>query len=68
MVLDVTSLEELEILEPSKNEKVFNEPYWNSFMELGPETWALFRKNLTDLLKENFDEAIAETKSILENS
>jgi fumarylacetoacetase len=68
MVLDVTSLEELEILEPSKNEKVFNEPYWNSFMELGPETWALFRKNLTDLLKENFNEAIAETKSILENS
>jgi fumarylacetoacetase len=68
MVLDVTSLEELEILEPSKNEKVFNEPYWNSFMELGPETWALFRKNLTDLLKENFDEAITETKSILENS
>ena len=68
MVLDVTSLEELEILEPSKNKKVFNEPYWNSFMELGPETWALFRKNLTDLLKENFDEAIAETKSILENS
>ena len=68
MVLDVTSLEELEILEPSKNEKVFNEPYWNSFMELGPETWALFRKNLTDLLKENFDEAIAETKSILKNS
>ena len=68
MVLDVTSLEELEILEPSKSEKVFNEPYWNSFMELGPETWALFRKNLTDLLKENFDEAIAETKSILENS
>ena len=68
MVLDVTSLEELEILEPSKNEKVFNEPYWNSFMELGPETWALFRKNLTDLLKENFDEAIAVTKSILENS
>ncbi len=68
MVLDVTSLEELEILKPSKNEKVFNEPYWNSFMELGPETWALFRKNLTDLLKENFDEAIAETKSILENS
>ena len=68
MVLDVTSLEELEILEPSKNEKVFNEPYWNSFMESGPETWALFRKNLTDLLKENFDEAIAETKSILKNS
>ena len=68
MVLDVTSLEELEILKPSKNEKVFNEPYWNSFMELGPETWALFRKNLTDLLKENFDEAIAETKSILKNS
>ena len=68
MVLDVTSLEELEILEPSKNEKVFSEPYWNSFMELGPETWALFRKDLTDLLKENFDGAIAKNKSILEKS
>ena len=53
MVLDVTFLEEAKIILPSENEKVFSEPYWNSFMELGPETWNLFRNNLIELLKES---------------
>jgi fumarylacetoacetase len=68
MVLDVTFLEEAKIILPSENEKVFSEPYWNSFMELGPETWDLFRNNLIELLKEKSADLITENKSILKKS
>jgi fumarylacetoacetase len=68
MVLDVTFLEEAKIILPSENEKVFSEPYWNSFMELGPETWNLFRNNLIELLKEKSADLITENKSILKKS
>ena len=65
MVLDVTLLEAEQILIPKINDKVFDEPYWNSFMELGPESWQLFRNNLTNLLKQNPDDAKNINKSIL---
>jgi len=54
MVLDVTALEENDILRPG-DEPVFDVPYWNDFMELGPESWARFRADLTALLAEGAD-------------
>jgi len=54
MILDVTALEENDILRPG-DEPVFDVPYWNDFMELGPETWARFRADLTALLAEGSD-------------
>ncbi|MDQ7080825.1 MAG: fumarylacetoacetase, partial [Paracoccaceae bacterium] len=51
MILDVTALEEHAILRPS-DEPVFDVPFWNDFMELGPEAWARFRADLTALLAE----------------
>ena len=65
MVLDVTLLEAEQILIPKINDKVFDEPYWNSFMELGPESWQLFRNNLTNLLKQNPDDTKNKNESIL---
>ncbi len=54
MILDVTALEENDILRPG-DEPVFDVPYWNDFMELGPEAWARFRAGLTALLAEGAD-------------
>ncbi len=54
MILDVTALEENDILRPG-DEPVFDVPYWNDFMELGPDTWARFRTDLTALLAEGTD-------------
>lgn len=33
-------------------EPVFDVPYWNDFMALGPDAWANLRATLTDLLKD----------------
>jgi len=54
MIMDVTALEENDILRPG-DEPVFDVPYWNDFMELGPEAWARFRADLTALLAEGAD-------------
>jgi fumarylacetoacetase len=35
---------------------VFDVPYWNDFMELGPEAWAALRGQLIDLLREGAEE------------
>lgn len=35
---------------------VFDVPYWNDFMDLGPEAWAALRQSLTELLGEGADE------------
>lgn len=35
---------------------VFDVPYWNDFMEEGPEAWADLRARLTDLLKDGAQE------------
>ncbi|WP_372605144.1 fumarylacetoacetase [Actibacterium sp.] len=54
MILDVTKLEEDGVLSPGDS-PVFDVPYWNDFMELGPQVWADFRAQLTALLAEGAD-------------
>jgi fumarylacetoacetase len=49
MILDVTALEEAGMLDLPE-EEVFATAAWNEFMDLGADTWATFRKALTDML------------------
>jgi fumarylacetoacetase len=51
MILDVTALEDVGILKVS-DEPVLDVPFWNDFMELGPEAWSQFRKAVKELLAE----------------
>jgi len=48
-VLDLTGLEAMGILKVAET-PVFDVPFWNEFMELGPEAWAGLRAALTELL------------------
>lgn len=48
-ILDVAALEEAGILVLAE-EPVFDVPYWNDVMELGPDAWAALRARLTSLL------------------
>lgn len=59
-ILDVTAAEEAGVITPS-GASVFDIPYWNDFMELGPAAWAKFRKELTDALSVN-----SEKRAVLE--
>ena len=58
MILDLTLLEEEGLIAVS-DEPVFDLPFWNEFMELGPEAWADLRARLTDLLAEGGDGALS---------
>ena len=49
MVLDMAALEEEGILTLG-DEPVFDVPYWNDVMEMGPETWKLLRDRLMGIL------------------
>ena len=49
MILDVTALEQAGMLDLPEDE-VFETAAWNEFMDLGADTWAAFRKALTDML------------------
>ena len=49
MVLDLAALEEAGIVTLG-DEPVFDVPYWNDVMEMGPEAWAGLRSRLTELL------------------
>ena len=51
MILDVTGLEADGILKVA-DDPVFDVPFWNDFMELGPKAWAGFRSAVTELLTE----------------
>ncbi len=52
MILDVAAAEEAGVLTPAE-EPVFDVPFWNDFMELGADTWAEFRAELTGALAAN---------------
>ena len=58
MILDVTMLEEEGIVGVASG-PVFDVPFWNEFMEEGPEGWAAFRAEITDLLAEGGDDRIS---------
>lgn len=49
MILDMAAMEENGLIDLAE-EPVFDVPYWNDVMELGPEGWAALRNRLTDLL------------------
>ena len=48
-VLDLAALEAEDIISPAAH-PVFDLPFWNEFMELGPRVWAEFRADLADML------------------
>ena len=49
MVLDMAALEEAGLVTLAED-PVFDVPYWNDVMELGPETWEALRARLIELL------------------
>lgn len=57
-ILDVAALEEAGILVLAE-EPVFDVPYWNDVMELGPDAWAALRARLTSLLAKDSKEQAA---------
>ncbi|NRB04182.1 MAG: fumarylacetoacetase [Rhodobacteraceae bacterium] len=55
-ILDATGLEAAGVLRADPDADVLDAPYWNDFMELGPEAWARYRDGLQKLLAERADE------------
>ena len=51
MILDVTAAEEAGVI-TAASDPVFDDPFWNDFMELGSEIWADFREKLIDGLRQ----------------
>ena len=51
MILDVAALEEAGLI-TLDDDAVFDLPFWNDLMDLGPEVWARLRARLIDLLAE----------------
>ncbi|GKY86662.1 fumarylacetoacetase [Sinisalibacter aestuarii] len=56
-IVDATGLEAAGLLRPDPHADVLDAPYWNDFMELGPDAWAAYREALTGMLAENADDA-----------
>lgn len=48
MILDMFAAEEAGLIELAED-PVFDVPYWNDVMELGPEAWEVLRARLTEL-------------------
>ncbi|SMH43268.1 fumarylacetoacetase [Maritimibacter sp. HL-12] len=61
-IIDATGLEAVGILRADPNADVLDAPFWNDFMELGPEAWAAYRAALTAMLA---DTASEETRDAL---
>ena len=55
MVLDMAAAEEIGLIELAE-EPVFDVPYWNDVMDLGPEAWNILRARLQELLSEDAPE------------
>lgn len=56
-IIDATGLEAARHLRADADADVLDAPYWNDFMELGPEVWANYRAALTAMLVEGASEA-----------
>jgi len=56
-ILDATGLEEAGALRADPEADVLDAPFWNDFMELGPEAWARYRAALAAMLSDAADEA-----------
>ena len=59
-ILDATGLEAANILRADADADVLDAPYWNDFMELGPDVWATYRAALQDMLAENAPEDVID--------
>ncbi|MCB1347671.1 MAG: fumarylacetoacetase [Maritimibacter sp.] len=59
-IVDATGLEAAGILRADPEADVLDAPYWNDFMELGPETWEAYRAQLTGMLAEDAEEAVQD--------
>jgi fumarylacetoacetase len=57
-IVDVMALEEAGLIDLPGG-PVFDVPFWNELMELGPEAWAAFRDRMTALLAEGSAERAA---------
>jgi fumarylacetoacetase len=64
-VVDLAVLEESCLIKPAESE-VFDVPFLNDFMELGPDAWAALRARLTDLLAEGGDDALSGDGHLLQ--
>ena len=58
MVLDMASLEEADLM-LLHFEPVFDVPYWNDVMDLGPDVWTSLRARLIELLKSDSSDQAA---------
>ena len=66
MVLDMAALEESDLI-LLHFEPLFDVPYWNDVMDLGPEAWATLRARLKDLIEIHKIELPAVALARLEN-
>ncbi|MDI3337644.1 fumarylacetoacetase [Defluviimonas aestuarii] len=57
MIVDLTAMEEEGIL-TATDDPVLDVPFWNDFMELGPEVWNAYRAKLQALLAEDADRVV----------
>lgn len=53
MILNVSAIEGEGLIAPDPKAPVFDIPYWNDFIDLGPDAWTRFRAELTERLAEN---------------
>ncbi len=58
MILDLAVLEQAGLMDMG-NGVVFDLPFLNGFMELGPEAWAGLRQYLTEILRKGGDDALS---------
>lgn len=57
MIVDLAALEEESILQ-AVEDPVLDVPFWNDFMELGPEVWDAYRAKLQALLAEGAERVV----------
>ncbi|WP_425038543.1 fumarylacetoacetase [Primorskyibacter sp. S187A] len=57
-IFDMTGLEAAGILRADPAADVLDAPYWNDFMELGPEAWAAYRAALQEMLSAGAPEPV----------
>ena len=66
MIVDLAVLEDEGLIETGSDAPVFDVPFLNEFMELGPEAWSSVRARLIELLKEGGDEALSGNDDLRE--
>jgi fumarylacetoacetase len=66
MIVDLAVLEDEGLIDAGGDDPVFDVPFLNEFMELGPEAWAAVRARLMDLLALDGDDALSGNPDLLE--